>query len=152
LSSSRTGRLSHIARHYEVQPSLHIDRWSISLVIKGLLSQCHSDFNIAGAWKDLVGATPNSDLSIEWSNEDASRLKHKLEFLKGTPQELAAEAWRLAKHQSIPVDHSSWTTSESNPLTDLARGGWLDTSSQRLQASQFALSTEQADAEMSNYI
>jgi hypothetical protein len=102
----------------------------------------------------LVGATANSDLSLEWSNEHAARLKHKLEFLKDTPLELAAEAWRLAKHQSIPVELASWTTSDSNPLTDLARGGWLDTSSRKLQASEYeyALSTEQADAEMSNYI
>jgi hypothetical protein len=33
---------------------------------------------------------------LEWKKEDAAELKLKLEFRKGTPVELAEEAFRLA--------------------------------------------------------
>ena len=64
-------------------------------MIQGLLKQPTADFNVLEAWRTLVDA--DSDRHIEWSKDDAVELKLKLEFRKGTPTELAQEAYRLAK-------------------------------------------------------
>jgi hypothetical protein len=110
----QTGRLIHIADHYENQ-SVHISQWSSSLVIKGLLKQFQKNFNVAQAWKEIVRHEPFGDRLLEWSKEDAVLLKRKLEFHKGTPRELAAEARRLAKAPYGVVDHSNWTPSPFSP-------------------------------------
>jgi len=105
-----TGRLIHIADHYENQ-SVHISQWSSSLVIKGLLKQFQKNFNIAQAWKELIRHDPFGDRFLEWSTEDAMLLKSKLEYHRGTARELAAEARRLAKPPYGFVENSSWTPS-----------------------------------------
>ena len=46
------------------------------------------------AWRSVVGS--DYDRHLEWSKDEAASLKTKLEFRKGTPVELAAEAFRLA--------------------------------------------------------
>jgi hypothetical protein len=86
------GRLEHIAEHYEKQ--FDISQWSHSLIIKGLLKQPTPDFNILEAWRSIVDA--DYDRHLEWKKEEAAELKLKLEFRKGTPVELAQEAFRLA--------------------------------------------------------
>ena len=63
-------------------------------MIIGLLRQAKPDFNVLEPWRTLVD--PEEDRYMEWSKEDASDLKLKLEFRKGTPKELAEEAHRLA--------------------------------------------------------
>ena len=87
-----SGRLEHIAEHFEKQ--FEISQWSHSLIIKGLLKQPTPDFNILEAWRSIVGA--DYDRNLEWKKEEAAELKLKLEFRKGTPVELAQEAFRLA--------------------------------------------------------
>lgn len=89
----QTGRLEHIAEHFEKQ--FDISQWSHSLMIKGLLKQPTPDFNILEAWRSIVGS--DYDRHLEWSKDEAAALKLKLEFRKGTPVELAAEAFRLAQ-------------------------------------------------------
>ncbi|KAH8602159.1 hypothetical protein B0O99DRAFT_666852 [Bisporella sp. PMI_857] len=73
------GRLNHIAEHYEGE-SLFGAQWSTNLVIKGLLKQCQPGFNVAKAWKELVGGASNSDRLLIWSSKDAAVLKRKLDF------------------------------------------------------------------------
>ena len=96
------GRLSHIAEHYEGESSFKAP-WSINLVVKGLLKQCQREFNIAKAWKELIGRAPNRDRQMTWSVKDAAVLKRKLEFHEGTPEELAKEGKKLAIVQFAPA-------------------------------------------------
>jgi len=63
-------------------------------VVKGLLKQFQPDFNVARSWKRLAGS--NGDRKLEWSPNDAATLKRKLEYHKGTAEEVALEARRLA--------------------------------------------------------
>jgi hypothetical protein len=67
-------------------------------MIKGLLKQPTQDFNILEAWRSIVGS--DYDRHLEWSKDEAAALKSKLEFRKGTPVELANEAFRLAHSTS----------------------------------------------------
>lgn len=90
-----TGRLGHIASHYETE-FLHPFQWSPSFVVKGLLKQFKPEFDVAKPWKKLVGGALNSDREFEWSKKNAEMLQRKLEYREGTPQELAQEALRLA--------------------------------------------------------
>ena len=64
-------------------------------MIQGLLKQPTAEFNVLEAWRTLVDA--DFDRYMEWSKDDAAELKLKLEFRKGTPTELAQEAYRLAR-------------------------------------------------------
>lgn len=89
-----SGRLSHIANHYE-HPAVQLPPWSPSLVIKGLLKQGLVDFDVAGPWKRLVGGS-SSERKLEWSSKDAALLKRRLEYRKGSADELVLEAGRLA--------------------------------------------------------
>lgn len=110
---------------------MSVSQWSKSLEIKGLLKQVSTNFNVSAAWKNLVGWEPNSDRSLEWSDENAAILKRKLEFREGTPEQLAHEARRLEKsfrQEDIAVD---WTmadsrvaTSTSPALVDLRMKTW----------------------------
>jgi len=86
----------HIANYYENQP-LHISHWSQSLVIKGLLKQVHNGFDIARAWNKILRNNPDYERFLEWLEPELTVLRRKLEFHEGTPHELAAEAFRLAK-------------------------------------------------------
>jgi hypothetical protein len=94
-----TGRLHHIAYHYENQ-SIDISQWSLSLVIKGLLKQFRSNFNIAKAWKEVIGPggqnpKPACDRLLEWPNGDATLLKRQLEYPK-------------APQRSLQLKHGDW--------------------------------------------
>ena len=96
---------------------MSVTQWSKSLEIKGLLKQVSANFNVSAAWKNLVGWEPNSDRSLEWSDENAAILRRKLEFHQGTPEQLAHEARRLEKtfrHEDVAVD---WTMADSRVAT-----------------------------------
>jgi hypothetical protein len=86
------GRLDHIAEHFENR--LDISQWSHSLMIIGLLKQPKPEFNVLEAWRSIVD--PDDDRCLEWSREDAAELKSKLEYRRGSPLELAREAFRTA--------------------------------------------------------
>jgi len=62
-------------------------------------------FNIARAWKEIVGRVLGSDGVLEWSREDAALLKRKSDSYERTPHELAAEARRLAINPYVAVRH-----------------------------------------------
>jgi hypothetical protein len=62
------------------------------------LKQPTPDFNILEAWRSIVGS--DYDRHLEWKKEEAAELKLKLEFRKGTPVELAQEAFRLTHSPS----------------------------------------------------
>jgi len=132
LTRCITGRLSHIAEHYEGE-SHFTAQWSLNLVVKGLLKQCHyNKFNIAEAWNELVGQVPSRDRHISWSVKDAEVLKRKLEFHEGTPQELAKEARMLAVTPYAPalqlwIDADSKSTVSIDPaLLKKTRRGHRD--------------------------
>lgn len=118
------GRLIHIAEHYENKSS-PTPQWSQSLMIRGLLKQCHKHFNIAGAWKALLGCKdPNGDRLLEWSKADATMLKRKLEFHEGTPRELATEAYRLAINPSAAAANPLGISIEPRPVTRKKSAAW----------------------------
>lgn len=75
-------------------------RWSETFVVKGLLKQSFADFNVSKCWKYLIGKDPNGDRSLEWSKEDAVLLQTMLRFHQGTPEDVAIEAYELARASS----------------------------------------------------
>ncbi|CZR59749.1 uncharacterized protein PAC_09643 [Phialocephala subalpina] len=103
------GRMIHLADHYEKQPT-STPRWSRSLVVRGLLKQAklEASFNVANAWRNLTGDEPTSDREVHWPKESAISLKHRLEYHDGTPEQLAAEAFRLAHFTISPSNGHSW--------------------------------------------
>ena len=114
--------------------------------MKGLLKQFSPDFNVAEAWKALVGTTPNSDRSLEWSKDNAKTLKQKLEFHEGSAMEIATEARMLALNFNDEIDSMAWTNADSRVTTlaspvefgDIEKGGWRNTSSTMMsQGSSF---------------
>lgn len=105
------GRMIHLAEHYEKQPT-EISRWSRSLVVKGLLKQAKSNFNVIQAWKNLAGDEPSG--AVEWSKESAIALKHRLEYHDGTPQQLAKEAFKLARFLGKKSSSSHVWTSQAS--------------------------------------
>lgn len=128
----RIGRINHIAEHYEKQ-NISVWQWSPSLVVKGLLKQFSPDFKVGEAWKALVGSTPNSDRSLEWSKDNAKILKQKLEFHEGSAVEIATEARMLASNFNVEIDSMGWTNPVSrvpnlaSPI-DFEKGDWRNTS------------------------
>jgi hypothetical protein len=86
-------------------------------VIKGLLKQFSTNFNISASWKDLVGWEPNSDRSLHWSDENAAILKRKLEFHQGRPDQLALEARRLEESFCQEDDGGKWMKEDSRVAT-----------------------------------
>ncbi|TVY49581.1 hypothetical protein LOCC1_G000523 [Lachnellula occidentalis] len=125
------GRINHIAEHYEKQ-NVSVWQWSPSLVVKGLLRQFSPDFKVSEAWKALVGSTPNSDRSLEWSKDNAKILKQKLEFHEGSAMEIATEARMLASNFNVEMISMAWTIPDSRVPTlaspiefgDTEKGGW----------------------------
>jgi hypothetical protein len=111
--------------------------------VKGLLKQFSPDFNVAEAWKALVGTTPNSDRSLEWSKDAAKTLKRKLEFHEGSAMEIATEARMLASDFHGEIDNMVWVSADSrvtSPIEfgDTEKGGWRNTSSTTMsQGSSF---------------
>jgi len=101
-----------MADHYEKQ-NLNISQWSRSLVVKGLLKQVYANFNIAAAWKELIGQPPNRDRLIEWSRHNAATLKHRLEFHDGSVEDIAAQALKLATKASLESSHIPWASTGS---------------------------------------
>jgi hypothetical protein len=104
------GRLEHIAEHFEKRAD--ISQWSQSVMIKGLLKQPTAEFNILEAWRTLVDA--DDDQFVEWSSKDAADLKMKLEFRRGTPVDLAQEAFARARMRANEdrmevIDGPMWT-------------------------------------------
>lgn len=99
----------HLSDHYEKQPA-SIPRWSRSFVVRGLLKQAKAEanFNVANAWRNLTGDEPTTDRPVQWSKESAISLKHRLEYHDGTPEQLAAEAFRLAHFTRPPSTSHSW--------------------------------------------
>ncbi|KAG4417699.1 hypothetical protein IFR04_009138 [Cadophora malorum] len=110
-------RFIHIAEHYEKQVG-PLPRWSMSLVIKGLLrQQKRDDFKIYEIWKELMGASPNSDRLIEWSEAASASLKRKLEFNEGSAREVATEAQRMALFPNPSLGQVAWTSDDSRVTT-----------------------------------
>ena len=83
------------------------------MVVKGLLKQVYANFNIAAAWKKLIGPPPNGDRLIEWSRHNAATLKHRLEFHDGSVEDIAAQALKLATKASLESSHIPWTSTDS---------------------------------------
>ncbi|KAH7356595.1 hypothetical protein BKA65DRAFT_210420 [Rhexocercosporidium sp. MPI-PUGE-AT-0058] len=111
------GRFIHLAEHYEKQLR-PLPRWSTSLVVKGLLRQHkRDDFKIFEIWKELMGASPNSERLVGWSESTAASLKRKLEFNEGSAREIATEAQRLALFQNPSLGHVAWTSGDSRVIT-----------------------------------
>ncbi|TVY88833.1 hypothetical protein LAWI1_G003905 [Lachnellula willkommii] len=87
-------------------------------------------------WDALVGSTPNSDRSLEWSKDNAKILKQKLEFHEGSAVEIATEARMLASNFNVEIDSMGWTNPASRVPTlaspidfgDTEKGGWRHTS------------------------
>jgi hypothetical protein len=104
--------LIHITDHYEKQ-NFNISQWSHSLVVKGLLKQVYANFNIAAAWKKLIGPPPNGDRLIEWSRHNAATLKHSLEFHDRSVEDVAAQALKLATKASLESSHIPWASTGS---------------------------------------
>ena len=102
----------HITDHYEKQ-NFNISQWSHSLVVKGLLKQVYANFNIAAAWKKLIGPPPNGDRLIEWSRHNAATLKHSLEFHDRSVEDVAAQALKLATKASLESSHIPWASTGS---------------------------------------
>ena len=159
----RIGRINHIAEHYEKQ-NISVWQWSPSLVVKGLLKQFSPDFKVGEAWKALVGSTPNSDRSLEWSKDNAKILKQKLEFHEGSATEIATEARMLASNFNIEIDSMAWTTNPDSRFPTIAspiefgdteKGGWRSTSSTMMsQGSSFQEPSTQFDipSDIPNFI
>ncbi|KUJ11957.1 uncharacterized protein LY89DRAFT_217216 [Mollisia scopiformis] len=111
------GRMLHLADHYEKQPN-NVPRWSRSLVVRGLLKQAKSDFNVIQVWKSLIGDEASG--TVEWSKESALSLKHRLEYHSGTPEQLAKEAFRHARFSK--TQSRSWMLQASvaaNPTSSM---------------------------------
>jgi len=90
----------------------------MSLVIKGLLrQQKRDDFKIYEIWKELMGASPNSDRLIEWSEAASASLKRKLEFNEGSAREVATEAQRMALFPNPSLGQVAWTSDDSSVTT-----------------------------------
>jgi hypothetical protein len=152
----KTGRLIHIAEHYEKQ-SLGASRWSHSLVVKGLLKQIYHDFNVAGAWKELVSRDANGERLLEWNRQNASRLKKKLQFHEGAATDVAAEAQQLAMNRSPKFTTPVWTTSDSRVTTltspiliEFGLQTWPEESGDASQSQQYSTSLPQPDIEMTD--
>jgi hypothetical protein len=126
--------LIHIADHYEKQ-NLNISQWSRSFVVKGLLKQVYANFNIAAAWKELIGQSPNGDRLIEWSRHHAATLKQRLEFHDGSVEDITALALKLATKASLESSHIPWTSIDSRVtiltspigLLGFELGNWTET-------------------------
>ncbi len=105
----------HLADHYEKQPK-SIPILSRSLGVRGLLKQAIANFNVNKAWKELVGDESNVDRAVSWSKESAISLRQRLEYHDGTPEQLAADAFRLAYFTTKPHSTSlSWTNQAPTP-------------------------------------
>ncbi|TAQ91539.1 hypothetical protein B7494_g174 [Chlorociboria aeruginascens] len=150
-------RLIHIAEHYEKE-NLSISQWSHSNVVKGLLKQFQG-FDVSKAWKDIVGRAPRSDRLLEWSKEDAAMLQGKLEAHQGTPQQLAAEARRLAIQSPQQLQDSAWSDGDSRAATlasvmlvDGARNAWLQPSSGDINMCAFESVIRQDSGKINGFI
>jgi len=93
--------------------------------------QTYDDFNVAEAWKSLVGNNRDGYRLLLWSKSDAETLKRKLEFHQDTPARIATEAKMLAITVPEKVDDLTWVSGDSsNTLTyPIEREGWRNTSS-----------------------
>jgi hypothetical protein len=121
--------------------------------------QAYPDFNVAEAWKALVGNNRDGDGVMEWSKRDAETLKRKLEFHQDTPAKIATEAKMLAKKALETVGDLAWVIGDSkNTLAcPIDRGGWRNTSSTTMSnGSSFQEPVVQSSfdtpADMSNLI
>jgi len=81
------------------------------------LKQVYQDFNVAGAWKELVSRDANGDRLLAWNRQNASRLKNKLQFHEGAATDVAAEAQQLAMNRSPLFTEPSWRPSDSRVTT-----------------------------------
>lgn len=106
-------RVNHIAEHYEKQ-SLTSYQWNDSLVVKALLKQRYSDFNVDDAWKAL---NPNGGQGLEWSSFDANSLKKKLECHSDTPENIVTEARNMATSFLNDFQTLAWTSADSRVVT-----------------------------------
>jgi len=130
----KTGRIIHIAEHYEKQ-NANVSKWSPSLVVKGLLKQFDYAFNVAKAWKEFVGQTPNSDRLLEWPEHNASlKLAIKPPPKPGNPR---------TSPNSKAVVH----TSPMNFLGSELRG-WSSSSEAMTQAPTYATIQRPRDFDM----
>jgi hypothetical protein len=150
----KIGRLIHIAEHYEKQ-NLGVSRWSHSLVVKGLLKQVYQDFNVAGAWKELVSRDSNGERLLEWDGQNAGRLKEKLQYHEGAATDVAAEAQQLAMNRSPRVANPAWTASDSRVMTltspimmEFGLQTWAEESGDSAQSQQYSTSLPGPDVEM----
>jgi hypothetical protein len=148
------GRLIHIAEHYEKQQP-GISRWSQSLVVKGLLKQIYRDFNVDGAWKELVSRDANGDRLLAWNRQNASRLKNKLQFHEGAATDVAAEAQELAMNRSPLFTEPAWRPSDSRVTTlmspvmvEFGLQTWAEESGDATQPQSYSTSLPQPDVEM----
>lgn len=148
------GRLIHIAEHYEKQhPGM--SRWSQSQVVKGLLKQIYRDFNVDGAWKDLINRDANGDRLLAWTRKNSSRLQNRLQFHEGSAADVAAEALRLAQNRNPVFSEPAWRPSESRVATlmspvmvDFGLQTWAEESGDATQSQPYSTSLPQQDVEM----
>lgn len=151
-----TGRLIHIAEHYEKQNLGPSPRWSNSMVVKGLLKQIYPDFNVAAAWKEIISPESNGDRLLSWSRKNAGRLIDKLQFHRGTATDVVAEAQRLAwKSSSSYPDHTLRPSDRvrvvSSPYgTEFGLQTWAEEPCDPSQSKQYWTSHPQPDVEMHN--
>lgn len=153
-SVNETGRLIHIAEHYEKQhPGM--SRWSQSLVVKGLLKQIYRDFNVDSAWKELMSRDANGDRLLAWTRKNASRLQNKLQFHEGAATDVAAEAQRLAQNRSPMFTEPAWRPSDSRVATlmspamiEFGLQTWAEESGDPSQSQTYTTSIPQPDVEM----
>lgn len=100
--------------------------------MKGLLKQVYPDFDVASAWRTLIGGAPNGDRYLQWSKDEANNLRRKLEFHEGTPGAIAAEAQAIAAELVGDADNFAWTEVDSRVPTltspidyaEIEKGSW----------------------------